>query len=361
MMELERHIEVLLLSNDCVIVPGLGGFMAHHVCARYDESEKIFLPPLRMLGFNSQLTMSDPLLAQSYADTYDISIPEAVERISQDVRRLKYQIEKNGSCSLNGIGRLSLNAEGNYEFEPCEAGVLTPWLYGLDAYEFNRLQALQQPAPLPLPGRMVVVSSPEDKQLSSRSHKPSLATIMSQLDNAPEREEKTISIKVSVLRNLAVTAVAAAALFLFARPVAPDEMNAIESGATEANMIPTATTEETTATAENAAATTSTPPRSIISFMEAVSDRLNQPEEVAVIPSAGDFTVVLGYSIPTENVQSFLDQLHAQGAKKAVLIDYKSQNVIVYGSYKTHEEANVALQELLANKNAASGWILQMK
>ena len=29
-IELERHIEILLLDNDCVIVPGLGGFMAHH-------------------------------------------------------------------------------------------------------------------------------------------------------------------------------------------------------------------------------------------------------------------------------------------------------------------------------------------
>lgn len=355
-MKLERHIEVLLLSNDCVIVPGLGGFMTHHVCARYDEREKIFLPPLRTLGFNSQLTMNDTLLAQSYADCYGISISEAVERISQDVRQLKYQIEKNGSYNLYGIGRLSLNAEGNYEFEPCEAGVLTPWLYGLDAYEFYRLQAQQQSTPLPLPGRMVVVSSPEDEHSSSRSHKPSLATIMSQLDNAPEREEKTISIKVSVLRNLAVTAVAAAALFLFARPVGTDEMNAIESGATEASVLSTSTVEEAE---ETTAATTS--PRSIISFMEAVSDRLNQEEEVGVPPSVGDFTVVLGYSIPSENVQSFLDQLHAQGAKKAVLIDYKSQNVIVYGSYKTHEEANVALQELLANKNAASGWIMQMK
>ncbi|MQO83477.1 SPOR domain-containing protein, partial [Prevotella copri] len=36
MNRLERHIEILLLSNDCVIVPGFGGFMAHHVDARYD-------------------------------------------------------------------------------------------------------------------------------------------------------------------------------------------------------------------------------------------------------------------------------------------------------------------------------------
>ena len=351
-MELERHIEVLLLSNDCVIVPGLGGFMTHHVCARYDEREKIFLPPLRTLGFNSQLTMSDTLLTQSYADTYNISMSEALERISQDVRRLKYHIEKNGSYNLNGIGRLSLNAEGNYEFEPCEAGVLTPWLYGLDAYEFYRLHAQQQPSTLPLPGRMVVVSSPDDKQSSSRSHKPSLATIMSQLDTVPEREEKTISIKVSVLRNLAVTAVAAAALFLFARPVSPDEMNAIESGAVEASMLPSSNVEETSATPTAS-------PRSIIGLMEAVSERLNQPEEVITAPSTGDFTVVLACRIPTENEQSFLDQLHSKGAKKAILIDYKSQSMIVYGSYKTHEEAYTALQELTANN--ISGWIMQMK
>ena len=42
MIELDRHIEILLLSNDCVIVPGLGGFMTHHVEARYDEDDQMF-------------------------------------------------------------------------------------------------------------------------------------------------------------------------------------------------------------------------------------------------------------------------------------------------------------------------------
>lgn len=74
-MELRRHIEILLLRNDCVIVPHLGGFMAHHRPARYDEADHMFIPPIRTLGFNPQLTMSDSLLAQSYVDTYDLSFP----------------------------------------------------------------------------------------------------------------------------------------------------------------------------------------------------------------------------------------------------------------------------------------------
>ena len=42
MVELAKHIEILLLNNDCVIVPGFGGFMAHHVDSVYDEEEKTY-------------------------------------------------------------------------------------------------------------------------------------------------------------------------------------------------------------------------------------------------------------------------------------------------------------------------------
>ena len=43
-IELQRHIEILLLTNDCVIVPDFGGFITHNVPARYDTSDKSFLP-----------------------------------------------------------------------------------------------------------------------------------------------------------------------------------------------------------------------------------------------------------------------------------------------------------------------------
>ena len=43
MIELAKHIEILLLDNDCVIVPEFGGFMAHHVNSVYDEEDGLFL------------------------------------------------------------------------------------------------------------------------------------------------------------------------------------------------------------------------------------------------------------------------------------------------------------------------------
>ena len=102
-IRIERHIEILLLSNDCVIVPGLGGFMTHYVEAHYDENEAVFLPPQRTLGFNPQLKLNDSLLVQSYIEAYDISYPEALNRIEDEVYELCQHIQNEGYYELNNI------------------------------------------------------------------------------------------------------------------------------------------------------------------------------------------------------------------------------------------------------------------
>ena len=129
-----------MLNNDCVIVPNLGGFMAHHVEARYDEEDCIFLPPLRTLGFNPQLKINDSLLAQSYIEAYDISYPEAIQRIEDEVNELTQHLQNEGRYELNNIGILELNEDGNYVFTPCEAGILSPSLYGLNSFEMKTIE-----------------------------------------------------------------------------------------------------------------------------------------------------------------------------------------------------------------------------
>ena len=93
--------------------------MAHYVSAHYDEDDQMFLPPLRTLGFNPQLKINDSLLAQSYVEAYDISYPEALQRIEDEVNELKMHLETEGTFELNDIGVLALNDEGNYLFTPC--------------------------------------------------------------------------------------------------------------------------------------------------------------------------------------------------------------------------------------------------
>ena len=135
MIELERHIEILLLNNDCVIIPNFGGFMAHYCEAHYDIRDNSFLPPTRSIGFNPQLKITDSLLAQSYVEAYDISYPEAVRRIEKETDEMKQILDNDGYFELTDIGTLKISQEGRYTFEPCEAGLLTPNLYGLGSFQ----------------------------------------------------------------------------------------------------------------------------------------------------------------------------------------------------------------------------------
>ena len=120
--------------------------MTHNINARYEEQEHLFLPPLRTLGFNPQLNINDSLLVQSYIEAYDISYPEALQRIEGEVEELRQHLQNEGSYELNDIGTLALNEDGNYVFTPCEAGILTPALYGLTSVEMKRLDARQTPS-----------------------------------------------------------------------------------------------------------------------------------------------------------------------------------------------------------------------
>ena len=53
MLELVRHIEYLLTEHDCVLVPGLGGFVLQYVPARFSEGRKSIQPPGKQITFNS--------------------------------------------------------------------------------------------------------------------------------------------------------------------------------------------------------------------------------------------------------------------------------------------------------------------
>ena len=212
MIELERHIEILLLNNDCVIVPDLGGFMAHYTEARYDDRDQTFLPPMRTLGFNPALKMNDSLLAQSYIEAYDISYPEAIHRIEDEVNELVQRIENQGYYELNDIGVLRINEYGSYEFEPCEAGILTPTLYGLSTVEIEPLTE-QKPATVQAEVKPLKVEKPKEKENTAKQ-----VNIDSPLYITGERE-KHIHISVSALRNVAAAVIAIILFFTFSTPL----------------------------------------------------------------------------------------------------------------------------------------------
>lgn len=133
MLELARHIEVLLLSNDCVIIPDFGGFVAQYTPALYLADEQTFEPPRRELCFSPSLRRSDGLLSESYMVAHDVNYPEATLLVEQAVRDLEERLQRSGEVEFDGIGRLTLGQDGRLLFAGEESGVDAPDLYALPA------------------------------------------------------------------------------------------------------------------------------------------------------------------------------------------------------------------------------------
>lgn len=173
MKELAKHIEILLMENDCVIVPGLGGFIAHNKPAEFRESANIFCPPLRTIGFNPQLTINDGLLVQAYMQAYDTDFPDASRKIENTVSSIKDILYKNGQAELDNIGTLYYTMAGNYGFEPCYNSFFSPNLYGLGNFSISPLSELVskiQPVAEP---RVTIETTPSVKINEERREKQS--------------------------------------------------------------------------------------------------------------------------------------------------------------------------------------------
>ena len=190
MIELAQHIETLLLENDCVIVPGFGGFVAHYSPATRVKEENIFLPPTRIIGFNPQLKLNDGVLVQSYMSAYDTSFADASRIVEKEVNEFIGLLHEEGKAHLDNIGEIQSNIYGNYEFVPYDYKITTPSLYGLDSFEIHELSALQQKEKVLIP-------------------------------TYPEKEKKTfeISINRAYLRNAAAMIAAIVLFFAFSTPV----------------------------------------------------------------------------------------------------------------------------------------------
>ena len=321
-IEIERHIEILLLSHDCVIVPGLGGFMAHHIDARYDTADGTFVPPLRTLGFNPQLTLNDSLLAQSYIETYDISYPEAMRRIEDEVAELRQHLETLGFYELNDVGVLRLNDEGKLLFEPCEAGILTPELYGLSSFAMKPLQA--EPA----------ADGPDTL-------------------SRPMPEEKAITIKMSWLRNAVAVAAAVVGFLMIGTPVS----NSGKMGSTEQSAFINMPKHRAAAVEADEQPTVAKADEQVAEVPVPLDMEAHQ-----ATATEGTFCIVMASQVSQRNAERFVEQLKEKGYYDArIVVSAGRMRRVVYGSYETEADAVNTQRQLRAeNKLFRETWVMEL-
>ncbi len=116
MIDLIPHIQYLVVSHDCVILPGWGAIVARHIPACV--SEGVLYPPVRELGFNPDVNYSDGMLASSVARREGISYAAAQVAVENAVEHLRNLYDIAGFLALPRIGTFRRSGDGAMTFVP---------------------------------------------------------------------------------------------------------------------------------------------------------------------------------------------------------------------------------------------------
>jgi hypothetical protein len=117
-MNINTSINKLLFDHDCVIVPGLGGFVASPRPALHNKVHHTFIPPARVIAFNVFLKQNDGLLANYISREEKISFTEALNFLEKYVERCFMEMSAGRRFTIAEVGQLYYDAEKNIQFEP---------------------------------------------------------------------------------------------------------------------------------------------------------------------------------------------------------------------------------------------------
>lgn len=364
MISLSRHIELLLLEHNCVIVPGLGGFIANTASAVYNDGpdgDKLFMPPYRTIAFNPQLQVNDGLLVQSYMQAYDASYPAAYLQMEKEIDQLNMQLNLFGEYNMEGIGTLHKSLGQNVVLTSPEAGILTPSLYGI--YSFG-IRSLAEVA--------------HEREIQNAASQSNIMPIQTETDfNIQEKlEEKKLAEEKIVIPikkkhkktsnhnywyDLAVAASIAGILFMaFLIPNVRNmkgEKETVVAGSIYTNTETQKPKEINTDKKKESSVNTSA--------VETKQDnKVNKPAETEQeIKSEVEknYTIVLASFVTEKNSNILIQSLSEQGLKEGRFVKNGKTTRVIYSAYETEEEARTALISLREQNTAFNeAWTMKM-
>ena len=136
-MEITHHIKDLLFLHDCVIIPGLGGFIANYRSSEVQKYKHVISPPSRAVTFNRQLRTNDGLLVNHIALSEKCTYKEAESKVQSFVHGCNRLLENKEILLFPEIGKLYVNASGNLIFLSQLRKNLLPDSFGLKPVSFD--------------------------------------------------------------------------------------------------------------------------------------------------------------------------------------------------------------------------------
>ena len=342
MNDLSYHIEHLLLTHDCVVVPLFGAFVARESESSRVEQENLFFPPLRTVRFNADVTEDDGLLVGEISHSLRCTIPEAKRNIQAMILRLRQQLLAEGQVDFGSIGVFMQDEDGHLTFSSCQAGVTPP--------------------------------SSTDSMLSS-----------CQMEAEAERDTIIIRLSRRALHHSAVLAAAAVviACVLFTLPadilrqkqsqlasLFPTEKVTTKPASTTSHAASATTTKQKTTTSAlttaNASASHQERAGRSSETLEhqqgTISSQGEQASSAATtsVSPAANYAVVLASSIGRRNAERFIGELHEKGIDAHIYEKGKMLRVLIDGFATESEAYNEAKQIQAMGGELEAAWVMKL-
>ncbi|MCR5180531.1 MAG: SPOR domain-containing protein [Bacteroidaceae bacterium] len=355
MNELSRHIERILLTHDCVVVPHFGAFVTMAISATRDDGEQCFFPPLRVVRFNPSLLVDDGLLLTDVRASLNCSDVEGKRHIQHMVLELRQQLLSDGQVDFGSIGLFQQDEDGQVTFSPCQAGVVTPLFFGLDAFSMPKLTLAQR------------------NDTGRGSHRK-------QMEQALEAESEHITIHIHKrsLKNIVAAAAIMILCVLFSSPI--DESHPASNQATILPSEPIAEAQQQKAEgqkqaqqeeilvpqqatqAEEATATTETdaenPDKAEVKTAPASKAAQASSNEDA--PN-GNYCIVLASNVSLRNATAYVKTLKERGLSNARIYNNGKFNRVIIDGFQTENEAYEKNSELhRTNAEYANTWVMSL-
>lgn len=109
----EQSIRELLFEQECVVLPGFGGFITNYKSAEINYITNILTPPTKAISFNRQLRNDDGILTHAYSSLNNVPYKDAQIAVREWVNKLDEAIKTDKQYTLKGIGAFEWNTENS--------------------------------------------------------------------------------------------------------------------------------------------------------------------------------------------------------------------------------------------------------
>ncbi len=133
-MRVDLYISELLYDFECVVLPGLGGFIASDRPATVNRINHQFSPPFRKLTFNKYLKTNDGLLTDHIAKSENMPFEEAGKVVGQFVETCLDDLQNNRVVVFENIGRLHYDNRQHLVFEQDTSVNYHPEAFGMTEF-----------------------------------------------------------------------------------------------------------------------------------------------------------------------------------------------------------------------------------